>query len=94
MGNPRALLAATKELLRRDKKSFGLGANVEVGDQVTLLESYVGDESSIGASSTVQNSIIGRGCHIGQSVHLIDSFVADGYRIPDGVIAQGEFFGF
>ena len=94
VGNPRALLAATKELLRRGGMGFATGADVEIGAEVELIDSYIGASSSIGGSTQIRSSIIGRGCQIGRGVHLSECFLADGEVIPDGYIAQGEFFGF
>ena len=94
VGNPRALLAATRELLRVEGKSFALGEGVSLESDVTLVDSYISASSSVGSGSTITNSIIGRGAKIGRSVTLTDSFVAAGEVIPDGYIAEGQFFGF
>ena len=94
VGNPRALLAATKELLRQESKGFATGEDVEIGAGVELKDAYIGASSSVGSSTKVHSSIIGRGCQIGQGVSLSECFIADGEMIPDGYIAQGEFFGY
>lgn len=94
VGNPRALLAATRELLRRENKSFAVGNNVALANTAKIHDSYIGAESSVSADSTITNSILGRGVRVGESVHLTNSFVANGVEIPSGYIADGEFFGF
>jgi NDP-sugar pyrophosphorylase family protein len=56
--------------------------------------SYVGAGSTVGAGSIISGSIIGRGALVGASVRLTRCHVAEGAKIPDGFIAEGEFFGF
>ena len=93
IGNPSALLAATRELLQGSE--FGLGENVSLGTSTSLIRgTYLGAGSTIGTGSILENSIIGRGASIGAGVRLTRCHVADGTRIPDGFIAEGQYFGF
>ena len=93
IGNPSSLLAATRELLQ--PSASGLGEDVAVDASAHLLGgTYIGAGSVIGPQSIIENSAIGRGARIGAGVRLTRCHVADGTRIPDGFIAEGQYFGF
>lgn len=50
----------------------------------------IGSESNIGDDSTIEDSVIGRGCSIGSRVHLKNCYVLDGAHIADDVIMEGS----
>jgi ADP-glucose pyrophosphorylase len=48
----------------------------------------------IGDGAEVQGSIIGDGAQVGSRAKLKNCFVAEGFQVPEAVIAEGNFFGF
>ena len=93
IGNPNALLAATKELLNGEPYDLGERATISPTARITN-GSYIGADSTIGADAVLDNCIVGRGASIGAGAKLTTCHIAPGAKVPEGFIAGGNFFGF
>jgi mannose-1-phosphate guanylyltransferase len=103
IGNPAALMKATRDLLSGVMHSAAtpslsngsfIGAGVDVDATARITASVIGAGAVVGAGAVIESSLIGPGASIGVDAHLTDCFVADGARVAAGVIAGGNFLGF
>ncbi|MEN9325517.1 MAG: hypothetical protein RL414_1271 [Actinomycetota bacterium] len=113
IGNPGALLKATRDLIsgeatsavmtlaleagkfHRENSEAMHGANVVIEEPSTQDSgTYVGDGAIVGVQSTLRNCIIGENAVIGEKAVLINTFVAPGFHVPAGTIAENLFLGF
>jgi len=95
IGNPGALLKATRDLIEASGHQMAQGKGSTIDPTAVVDEgSYVGAQASVGAGSQLHHCIIGEGARIGENVHLTRTFVAAGSRIEANTAAIDEFFGF
>ena len=95
IGNPKALLKATKDLIEASGYPFMQAKGSVIASDAAVGEgSYIGRAATIEAGATVQNSVIGDGASVGADSQLKRSFVADGFKVAPNTVAEGEFFGF
>jgi mannose-1-phosphate guanylyltransferase len=104
IGTPAALLKASQDLLAGIVKSAATPNRT--GDFLALEnsridpsalvsgQSVIGRGAVIGADSVVTGSVINDGAVIGKKVRLSNTFVAPGFTVPDGIIAEGSFLGY
>ena len=95
IGNPGALLKATRDLIEASGNSMAHGEEAAI-DSTAILDqgTYVGAGAKIGVGAKLHQCIIGKGATIGANVDLTRVFVADGHSLPADTIANSEFFGF
>jgi mannose-1-phosphate guanylyltransferase len=95
IGNPGALLKATRDLIEASGHKMAQGKG-SVIDPTAVVDqgSYIGAKATIGAGSQLHQSVIGEGASIGESVALTRTFVAAGSRIEPNTLAIDQFFGF
>jgi len=95
IGNPGALLKATRDLIEASGHQMAQGKGSTIDPTAVVDEgSYVGAQASVGAGSQLHHCIIGEGARIGENVRLTRTFVAAGSRIEANTAAIDEFFGF
>lgn len=95
IGNPGALLKATRDLIEASGHQMAQGKGSTIDPTAVVEEgSYVGAQASVGAGSQLHQCIIGEGARIGENVRLTRTFVAAGSRIEANTAAIDEFFGF
>jgi len=95
IGNPKALLKATKDLIEATgyHSMQAKGSQIATDAQVDQ-GSYIGLGARIEAGARVQNSVIGDGATIGAGSRLTHVFVAAGYEVAPNTFSEGEFLGF
>ena len=95
IGNPGALLKATRDLIEASGHQMAQGRGSTIDPTAVVDEgSYVGAQANVGAGSQLHQCIIGEGATIGEKVQLTRTFVASGTRIEPNTVAIDEFFGF
>ena len=104
IGNPSALLQATKDLIsgkaisaatpQRTKGAVILPGAVVDSSAKVINGSVIGANCRVGARAVIDNSILFDGSEVGADVEISSSFVAKDFKIPSGVIGISNFFGF
>jgi mannose-1-phosphate guanylyltransferase len=95
IGNPGALLKATRDLIEASGHQMAQGRGSTIDPTAVVDEgSYIGAQANVGAGSQLHQCIIGEGATIGEKVQLTRTFVASGARIEPNTVAINEFFGF
>lgn len=103
IGNPSALMKATRDLLSgamysaatpvlSDGSFIAAGASIAATAKIT--SSVIGSGAQIASGAVIEGCLIGAGARVGQEVVLTDCFVADSAQVESGVIAGGSFLGF
>jgi mannose-1-phosphate guanylyltransferase len=104
IGTPQALLKASQDLLASIANSPATPSHT--GDFLALRDSQIdpsakvyghsviGHGAKIGAGSKIDGSVINDGAVVGSNVRLTNTFVAPGFNVPDGAIAEGSFLGY
>ena len=95
VGNPGALLKATRDLIESTGFVMAQGAGSSI-DPTAIVDggSYVGAGASIAAGAKIHQSVIGAGASIGANVDLTRVFVAAKYELPENTSSEDGFFGF
>jgi mannose-1-phosphate guanylyltransferase len=95
IGNPKALLKATKDLIEATGYTAmqAKGSRVDPGAEVDQ-GSYIGQETVIDSGAVLHNCVIGDGATIGAGAQLTRTFVASGHIIAPNTLAEDEFFGY
>ena len=104
IGNPSALLQATKDLIsgkaisaatpQRTQGAVILPGAVVDSSAKVINGSVIGANCRVGARAVIDNSILFDGSEVGADVEIFSSFVAKDFKIPSGVIGISNFFGF
>ena len=95
IGNPGALLAATRDLIEATGYPFMQGKGSEIDPTATITNgSFIGAGAKIGPGATIDQCVIGEGAIVGANVDLQRTFVAAGCDIGSNMSAKDEFFGF
>ena len=95
IGNPGALLKATRDLIESTGYIMAQGKGSSVDPTAVVDQgSYVGANAVVGAGARVHQSVIGDGAIIGANVDLTRTFVASGFQVPENSSYEGEFLGF
>jgi mannose-1-phosphate guanylyltransferase len=85
IGTPRALLKASVDIVKRSGDFLAMPGSTIDPTAVITGGSCIGPNSSIGAGAQIDGSIIEAGCVIGPNTKIIDSFVATGAKVDNGV---------
>ena len=104
IGTPQALLQASHDLVTGELHSGATpphngdclllnGVVVEVGTTISL-GTVLGEKSTVGKGTLLENCLVGRNVKIGSGSVLRNCFVADGYEIPANTLADFNFFGY
>lgn len=95
IGNPKALLKATKDLIEETGQSAmaAEGSRVDPAAEVDQ-GTYLGHGAVVGSGAVLHNCVIGDGATIGAGSTLTRTFVAPGFEIAPNTLAQDEFFGY
>lgn len=95
VGNPGALLKATRDLIEASGHTMAQGKGSSVDPTAVVDQgSYIGAKATIRAGSQLHQCVIGEGASIGENVALTRTFVAAGSRIEPNTVAIDQFFGF
>ena len=95
IGNPGALLKATRDLIEASGHQMAQGRGSTIDPAAAVDEgSYVGAQATVGAGSELHQCIIGEGARIGENVRLTRTFVAAGTKIEPNTVGIDQFFGF
>ena len=95
IGNPGALLKATRDLIEASGHQMAQGKGSTIDPAAVVDDgTYIGAQAIVGAGSQLHQCIIGEGATIGEKVQLTRTFVASGARIEPNTVAIDEFFGF
>jgi mannose-1-phosphate guanylyltransferase len=95
IGNPGALLKATRDLIEASGHQMAQGRGSTIDPSAVVDEgSYVGAQATVGAGSELHQCIIGEGARVGANVRLTRTFVAAGTKIEPNTLATDEFLGF
>jgi mannose-1-phosphate guanylyltransferase len=95
IGNPGALLKATRDLIEASGHQMAQGRGSTIDPAAVVDDgTYIGAQAIVGAGSQLHQCIIGEGAAIGEKVQLTRTFVASGARIEPNTVAIDEFFGF
>jgi len=95
IGNPKALLKATKDLIEATGYPAMQAKGSRVDPEAEVDEgSYIGQETTIDSGAVIHNCVIGDGATIGAGAQLTRTFVASGFTIAPNTLAEDEFFGF
>ena len=91
IGNPRALLKASIDIVKRTGEFLAMpGATIDPTAVITG-GSCIGANSSVGAGAVIDGSIIEAGCAIGSHAKIMDSFVAAGAEVDYGAKIASSF---
>lgn len=95
IGNPGALLKATRDLIESTGHIMAQGKSSTI-DPTAIVDqgSYIGAGASVGARASLHQCIVGDGAIIGANVDLTRVFVAAGHQVSENSVAEDEFFGF
>lgn len=95
IGNPGALLKATRDLIEVTGYPFmqAMGSTI---DPTAVIDggSYIGLGAKVAAGAKIHQSVIGDGAIIGENVDLTRVFVSAGTEIAAKTTAESEFFGY
>lgn len=95
IGTPAALLKASRDLVFEMKREFlALPESTIAADAILSGGSVIGRRSRIEGLAQIDGSVIGDGAVVGAGARLKNCFVADGFEVPESVIAIDNFFGF
>lgn len=95
IGNPGALLKATRDLIESTGHTMAQGKASTIDPSATIDQgSYIGAGAIIGAGASLHQCIIGEGSIIGANVDLTRVFVAAGHHVSENSVAEDGFFGF
>ena len=104
IGTPAALLKASQDLLAGIANSpatpshsgdFLALENSKIESSAKVSgQSVIGRGAVIGPDSVITGSVINDGAVVGKKVRLSNTFVAPGFSVPDGIIAEGSFLGY
>ena len=95
IGNPGALLKATRDLIEATGHHWMQGKGSDVDPTATVDEgSFIGAGAVVGAGAQLHQCIVGEGAVIGEDVELSRTFIAAGAHISPKTIGTGEFLGF
>ena len=91
IGTPKALLKASTDIVLRSGPGLVMpGAQVDATAEI-IGGSSIGPDSSVGASTRIDGSIVEAGSVIGRDVVIENSFVATGAVIDDGAQIGSTF---
>jgi len=95
IGNPAALLKATRDLIEVTGYPF-MQAKGSTIDPTAVIDggSYIGLGAKVAAGAKIHQSVIGDDAIIGENVDLTRVFVAAGTEIVAKTTAESEFFGY
>jgi mannose-1-phosphate guanylyltransferase len=104
IGTPQALLKASTDLISGAAYSAATpecsadflalaGAQISPTAKVGG-NSIIGRKTIVGESAEIFGSVIGDDAEVGARSKLTNCFVAQGFKVPIGVIADGNFFGY
>jgi len=95
IGNPGALLEATRELIERSGNLMAHGLGVAIDESAVIdMGSYIGDGAQVGPGARLHQCIVGKGATIGANVDLTQVFVADRHAVADNHLQESGFLGF
>lgn len=95
IGNPGALLKATRDLIERSGNLKATGFEVVIDESAVIDEgSYIGDGAKVGPGARLHQCIVGKGATIGANVDLTRVFVADRHTVADNYRQESGFLGF
>ena len=95
IGNPGALLKATRDLIESSGHAMAQGPQSAIDPTATVDQgSYIGAGASIESGAKLHQCIVGEGAIIGANVDLTRVFVAAGHKVSEKSLAHDEFFGF
>jgi mannose-1-phosphate guanylyltransferase len=95
IGNPKALLKATKDLIEETGQSAMAAEDSRVDPAAEVDQgTYLGHGAVVGSGAVLHNCVIGDGAIIGAGSTLTRTFVASGFEIAPNTLAQDEFFGY
>lgn len=95
IGNPGALLQATRDLIESSGHMMAQGRGSTIDPTAVVDQgSFVGAGASIGAGTKLHQSVIGEGAIVGANVDLTRVFVAPGSKVGDNTVAVGDFLGY
>ena len=92
LGTPQAFIKGSSDLVKgeintgliKNKSQYLLGENTKIDENVEILNgSFIGNNSSIGKNSKINNCVIGENVFIGESCVITSSIIANGSRIGD-----------
>jgi mannose-1-phosphate guanylyltransferase len=104
IGTPAALLKASQDLLSGLAKSAATpshsgdflalpGAKIDATANVTG-NSVIGADAIVGQGARITGCVVNDGAIIGPDAILSNTFVAAGFEVPGGVIAEGSYLGY
>ncbi len=95
IGNPGALLRATRDLIEETGYSMMQGKGSQIDPSAVVdLGSYIGQGARIAAGAKIHQCVIGDGAVIERDADLTRTFVAAGHHVAEKTVATDEFFGF
>lgn len=95
IGNPGALLRATRDLIEETGYSMMQGKGSQIDPSAVVdLGSYIGTGARIAAGAKIHQCVIGDGAVIERDADLTRTFVASGHHVAEKTVATDEFFGF
>jgi len=95
IGNPGALLKATRDLIESAGHQMAQGKGSTIDPSAVVDQgSYVGAGAIVGAGAKLHQSIIGDGAIIGANVDLTRVFVASETEVGENTVREGDFLGF
>jgi mannose-1-phosphate guanylyltransferase len=95
IGNPGALLKATRDLIESAGHEMAQGKGSTIDPTAVVDQgSYVGAGAIVGAGAKLHQSIIGDGAIIGANVDLTRVFVASETEVGENTVREGDFLGF
>lgn len=95
IGNPGALLKATRDLIESTGQRLAAGESATIDPTAIVDEgSFIGSGAVIASGAKIHQCIIGDGAIVGPNVDLRRVFVAPGHSVEAKLIAHDDFFGF
>lgn len=95
IGNPGALLQATRQLIEASGYRSAQGKGSVIDPTAVVAEgSYIGARATVGAGAQLHQCIVGDGAVIAENVELTRTFIAAGAQIGANTVAIDEFFGY
>jgi mannose-1-phosphate guanylyltransferase len=95
IGNPGALLKATRDLIEATGYSMAQGRGSTIDPTATVDQgSYVGAGAQVKAGARLHQCVVGEGAIVDSNVDLTRVFVAAGHRVPENTVQDSGFLGF
>jgi mannose-1-phosphate guanylyltransferase len=91
IGTPKALLKASTDIVSRSGEFLAMPGSRIDPTAVVTGGSCVGSNTSVGAGTVIQGSIIEADCVIDSQVQISNSFIAAGTRIQKGAAIASSF---